>query len=181
MRGGAKAIALLLAMTAIPGVTNLAALQPRQLTEIIAYAAAEVPDTAIVEIGIEEGWEHPIIDVEFADGRALYLELAPEGLVTLGRERDNPDRDRQRIAQRLFNQEEGFLSLSDAYASVLRALESGFRGVEVRPEDLYELEYEIEYGRLVLEVVFQTGRRDGEITVYADPGDGSILSVERDD
>lgn len=163
---------------------RLEALDPGMLEEAIRHALGEVPGALVVEVGIEEGWDGPIADVELGDGGAVYVALTERGPVTIGREQKPPDRDLRRIVERIEELEESLLPITAVYRIVLDSGRSGPDDLEIEVTDLYEIEYEIEYGRLVLEVTFRRQADEfggSEITLYVDPRDGRILAVERDD
>jgi uncharacterized membrane protein YkoI len=137
----------------------------------------------VVEVGIEEGWDGPIADVELGDGGAVYVALTERGPVTIGREQDPPDRDLRQIVERLEELEETLLPITAVYRIVLESVRGGTEDLAIEVNDLYEIEYEIEYGRLVLEMTFRRRAHEfggSEITLYVDPRDGRILAVERD-
>lgn len=177
--GTPRVMALLFLVTA-----RLTAIDPERLDEVVVHALNEAPGALVVEVGIEEGWDGPIADIEFGDGSEMYVALRESGYVTIGREYDTADGARRRIVERIQAGGADILPITEIYRVVIDSLDGGTHDLEIGSTDLYEIEYEIEYGRLVVEVTFRQendNRGSSEITLYVDPIDGRILAVEYDD
>jgi len=103
-----------------------------------------------------------------------YISLAPPEII----ERERRLRMNARIADRVAESPDT-MTLSEAYRLVLEYLAQNDRYSRVAPADFSFIEYDIEFGRLIVEVTFEG--TFGELDVSMDPVTREIIESDWDD
>jgi hypothetical protein len=152
----------------------IAALTPEEMSVVAATVADDDPDAMILEFDLESARGGGIVSVETSQGTEYYVGLDPTEIL----ERERGGRGKTRIADRVAEAPDT-MDLSTAYGTVLTYLAGDERYSRIAPETFSSIEYEIEFGRLIVEVVFEGAF--GELDVYMDPVTGEILESEWDD
>lgn len=168
---GPLTLALLLSFVVYPAIS---ALTPEEMSMVAATVADDDPDAMILEFDLESSRGGGIVSVETSRGTEYYVGLDPTEIL----ERERGGRGKARIADRVA-EERDTMELSTAYGAVLAYLAGDERYSRIAPEHFSSIEYEIEFGRLIVEVVFEGAF--GELDVYMDPVTGEILESEWDD
>jgi hypothetical protein len=152
----------------------ISALTPEEMSVVAATVADDDPDAMILEFDLESSRGGGIVSVETSRGTEYYVGLEPPEII----ERERGGRGKARIGDRVA-EERDTMDLSTAYGTVLAYLAGDERYSRIAPETFSSIEYEIEFGRLIVEVVFEGAF--GELDVYMDPVTGEILESEWDD
>jgi hypothetical protein len=98
--------------------------------------------------------------------------------VIIERERNRTGLGAARITERILEDAE-VLDLAAAYQRITEYMASNDRYSRIKPTDFSSIEYEIEFGRLIVELSFEGS--GGELEIYMDPVTGEILESEWDD
>ncbi|MFW5827053.1 MAG: PepSY domain-containing protein [Alkalispirochaeta sp.] len=155
---------------------TVSALDPADLTGILAAVRQEEPDAIVLEIDLESRHSGGIVSVETDRGAEYYVRV--DSAVILERERTWAGRGSTRITERILEDTE-VLDLAAAYQRIIAYMSYYDRYSRIDPADFSSIEYEIEFGRLIIEVFFEGS--GGELEIYMDPVTGEILESEWDD
>jgi hypothetical protein len=169
LRGLPGAIALLLLLVVITPATS--ALTPGEIAAVAAAIAEDDPEAMILEVHLESSRSGGIVSVETSHNTEYYVGLASSEIL----ERERGGRGNARIADRIAENSDT-MDLYSAYAAVLDYLATHDRYSRISEGDFSSIEYKIEFGRLIVEVVFESPA--GELNVYMDPVTGEILEPE---
>lgn len=176
----------LIAVLAVFAVPMARAVSPDQFEQAVQLAQAQDPDATILEVEVDDGPSASLLSFELSSGREVYIDAASGTVVET--EFDEPNRSGRSIAAMLADFDRP-ISLAEAYRRAVseRIAAGGDREMLV----LYEIEYDLQYGRLVIGVEFRApaegdGRRRGwqrsdRFEVYLDPADGTVLTTSEDD
>ncbi|MFP4431937.1 MAG: hypothetical protein ACOCU4_10865 [Alkalispirochaeta sp.] len=165
-------VALLVVFVFIaPGIS---ALSPEDLSSVAGVIRADDPEAVILEIDMESSGRGGIVTVETNRAIEYYIGLASPEIL----ERERRGRMNARLARRVAAVPDT-MNLPDAYRLVLEYLAQNDRYSRVSPGDFSSIEYQIEFGRLIVEVIFDGVF--GDLSVYMDPVTGEILESEWDD
>jgi hypothetical protein len=167
-------IALVLSLVFSP--LTVSALTPNAIDAILAAIEREEPGAVVLEIDMESNWDGGIVSVETSTGSEYYLALA--SVEILERERGRSGRGETRILERLEGTSE-LRDLAAVYRRTLDYLASHSRYDDINDSFFDSIEYDVEFGRLIVETVFEGPF--GTLDIYVDPLTGSILESEWDD
>jgi len=156
--------------------TTVAALTPEQIAAVIEMTTAEAPDTIVLEVDMERRRGGKIVSVETNGGTEYYI--AVETLEILERERDHSGRGERRITDQIFG-DARILDLAAAYGAVLEYLAQHDRYARFDGDDFSSIEYDIEFGQLIVEVSFEGSA--GDLEIYFDPVTAAVLESEWDE
>lgn len=173
---GTRRLLTALVLSLILAPLAVSALTPTAFDAIIAVIEREEPGAVVLEIDMESDWDGGIVSVETSTGSEYYLTLG--SLEILERERGRSGHGETRILERL----EGTNALSDlaaVYRRTLDYLTSHSRYADINDSFFDSIEYDVEFGRLIVETVFEGPF--GTLDIYVDPLTGSILESEWDD
>lgn len=194
-----KRLTLFATMLAVAGAVW--ATDPSDMDDLTARVQQIAGDELILDISRDGGGRGSIWNVDLASGEELYLDGA--SLELIHQERDRIDAEDRQIIATLT--EQNGLSLAVVYRRVMDELAGTPGMVSLDSMELEGLDYEVEFGRLVVDIelredrlsrggVSRTPVSDGgrwdddwddwdrlELSIYADPFSGQILTMEWDD
>lgn len=182
MRVGVLALVLVI----VP-LSSAAGISPERLREVLTMAGERVPGGYVLEVDVDDPREDPMVSIEFDSGTEVYVDAGRMRIVEVERYREREAGDLLRSTSADIR---NGVRLWDAYATALDEVDSGEgRG---SPFHLYGIEYELRYGRLVLEIEFRRvapGYDEGDATVWrrssryvalVDPVEGSVINIRED-
>lgn len=156
--------------------TTVAALTPEQIADVIDVVTADTPGALVLEIDMESRRDGGIVSAETNGGTEYYVAL--ETMEILERERNLGGWGTARITDQILG-DSRIRDLGHAYNAILEYLSQHEQYSRFESSDFYSIEYDIAFGRLIVEVSFEGS--PGDLEIYFDPLTAVVLESEWDD
>lgn len=168
-------------------VAGVEAVSPERLRDVLNMAGELVPGGYVLEVDVDDPREEPVMSIEFDTGTEIYIDAGRMQVLEVERYREG---EAGEIMRSTSGDIRNGISMWQAYEAALAEVDTG--GIGGGPFYLYGIEYELRYGRLVLEIEFRrvaersrdrddtVWRRNNRYIALVDPVDGSVIAIRED-